>query len=238
MNTDEAGRSAHVLGELVGLSLRSVSDCPMEFNLQPESVIRAHALSKRRPYIIMAGVCALLMLAGFWFYYWRAANVETEVSKTVDSRIAVLQPIANHYEKVKTELKKQVADAAPFQAAVADRDYWNKVLTDLNSRLPQKLIWITSFQPGYFTGAYPAVKFTPAEPGVAPTAKERLGVAVQGLYLVLDARGSQVVTDFVNNLKGSPYVDPEVQSTTQPGGNSWDYGFELNLYLKAPFKLQ
>ena len=81
VNMTDAGKSAHVLGELVGLSLRSVSDCPMELNLRPVSVIKAHDLAKRRPYIIMAGVCALLILAGLWASYWQAANVEGDVSK-------------------------------------------------------------------------------------------------------------------------------------------------------------
>src|SRR4029077_656634 len=33
--TQELSRSAHLLGELVGLALRTVTACPMELNLQP-----------------------------------------------------------------------------------------------------------------------------------------------------------------------------------------------------------
>ncbi len=72
VNGEDAGKSAHVLGELVGLALRSVSDCPMELSLRPESVIRAESLSKRRPYILLSGISVLLAMAGFIFYYWHA----------------------------------------------------------------------------------------------------------------------------------------------------------------------
>src|SRR5205823_7686812 len=36
----ELARSEHLLGEVVGLALRSVSSCPMELNLLPRNVVR------------------------------------------------------------------------------------------------------------------------------------------------------------------------------------------------------
>ena len=50
---DVAG-SAHLLGELVGLALRSVTVSPMELNLRPASVVRRQDLEKRRPFFIAA----------------------------------------------------------------------------------------------------------------------------------------------------------------------------------------
>src|SRR5437762_11399220 len=48
----QIARSAHLLGELVGLGLRAVASCPMELNLRPASVIRAHEVERRRPFLI------------------------------------------------------------------------------------------------------------------------------------------------------------------------------------------
>src|SRR5712692_6115436 len=44
-------RSAHRLGELVGLARRPVKAGTMELNLRPASVVRAQALEKRRPFL-------------------------------------------------------------------------------------------------------------------------------------------------------------------------------------------
>src|SRR5439155_24998001 len=52
--TLEVTRSAYLLGEVVGLALRSVTTCPMELNLLPASVVRRQELEKRRPFIIVA----------------------------------------------------------------------------------------------------------------------------------------------------------------------------------------
>ena len=64
ISQDEISRSAHRLGELVGLALRATNECPMEMNLRPMKVIRRQELAKRRPYLIMAGIAVLAALAG------------------------------------------------------------------------------------------------------------------------------------------------------------------------------
>lgn len=236
VNGEEAGKSAHVLGELVGLSLRSVTDCPMELSLRPESVIRAQTLAKRRPYILLSGVCVLLIMAGFWLYYWKAEQVAAGMKDVVTKRMAPLQAIATKMDGIKKDLKSQADSAAPFEEAVNDREYWIKVISDLNSRLPQKLIWVTSFQPGYFSGTFPDVKFTPAEAGKPAPPKTKFGVSVRGLYIDLGTgEGQSVVYTFVNNLKSSPYIElPETQEVHPAMGDTWDNQYQLNIYLKAP----
>src|SRR5437899_1041587 len=62
--TLEVTRSAHLLGEVVGLALRSITTCPMELNLLPASVVRRQELEKRRPFFIVAAACFLLALVG------------------------------------------------------------------------------------------------------------------------------------------------------------------------------
>jgi hypothetical protein len=67
--------SAHLLGELVGLALRSVTACPMELSLLPASVVRRQELERRRPFFIAAAACVVLAMLGWSIYYTRAAQV-------------------------------------------------------------------------------------------------------------------------------------------------------------------
>src|SRR3954471_7444297 len=57
---NELMRSAHLLGELVGLALRSVTTCPMELNLRPQSVVRRQEIERRRPHLVLAAACFVL----------------------------------------------------------------------------------------------------------------------------------------------------------------------------------
>ena len=51
----EVARSAHLLGELTGLALRSATTCPMELNLRPQSVVRRQEMERRRPLLRARG---------------------------------------------------------------------------------------------------------------------------------------------------------------------------------------
>ncbi len=51
----DVARSAHLLGELVGLALRSVTVCPVELNLRPANVVLRQDLEKRRDILYRSG---------------------------------------------------------------------------------------------------------------------------------------------------------------------------------------
>src|SRR5581483_3243512 len=140
VNLEEAGKSAHVLGELVGLSLRSMSECPMELNLQPASVVKAHKLAQKRPYIVLAGLCVLLSLAGWWLYFQRATQVESAVIGELQQKIAPLKQKETQFQNTRKEIQAAQATAAPFIEAVNERGYWVAILDELNARLPERYV--------------------------------------------------------------------------------------------------
>ena len=139
----EISQSAHLLGELVGLALRTATTCPMELNLRPEAVVRRHELEKRRPYFVLAAACFILALIGWGIYYTRAAHVTQRATERLQEKIDVMHVAEAQLDK----LKKQVASidslATPLIAAINDRSFWLEILEDLNTRLPKEDIWIT-----------------------------------------------------------------------------------------------
>src|SRR6266581_33980 len=84
---DQVARSAHLLGELVGLALRNITTCPMELNLRPVSVIRTQKFEERRPFLVMAAVCFLLGVLGWAFYLARAAALKGKVSDALQVKV-------------------------------------------------------------------------------------------------------------------------------------------------------
>ena len=81
-------QSAHLLGELVGLALRSTTTCPMELNLRPASVVRRQELEKRRPFFVLAAACFVLGLLGWGAYYYaRGAQVERNATERLQEKV-------------------------------------------------------------------------------------------------------------------------------------------------------
>ena len=252
----DVARSAHLLGELVGLALRSVAACPMELNLRPANVVRRHDLEKRQPFFIAAAACILLALLGWSAYYTRAAQVAQQTGQALRQKNDTMRVAEGQLEKLKKQITALNDTATPLITAVNDRNFWPQILEQLNSRLPQSDIWITELAAtsgGKLLGvsekrAAESASTSPPTPAQGPAVKAATsagidGINVRGLYL-WNPKQQEIVVDYLRNLANSPLfaVDtktPErfIKSNSVPNDIEWAFPFELQLTLKKPVKM-
>jgi type IV pilus assembly protein PilM len=249
--------SAHLLGELVGLALRSVTACPMELSLLPASVVRRHELERRRPFLIAAAACVVLAMLGWSIYYTRAAQVTRETAVLIQQKNVSMRGAETQLDKLKKQITSLDSVATPLISATNDRDFWPQILEDLNARLPEADIWITELgatSGGKLLGAgekrvgetTPAT--APPVSGAATKAaasgtKSIDGILVRGLYLY-NPKQQEIVVDYLRNLASSPFfvVDPKtpervIKSNSVPNDTEWAFPYELQLTLRKPVKL-
>jgi type IV pilus assembly protein PilM len=256
-STPDTTRSAHLLGELVGLALRSVAVCPMKLNLLPASVVRRQELEKRRPFFIAAVACILLALLGWSAYYTRAAQVAQQTAQTMRQKNDSMHGAEAQLDKLKKQITALDNIATPLITAVNDRNFWPQILEDLNARLPEADIWITELAAtsgGKLLGApekragetapapTPTVAGSPAKGGAA-AGKVIDGIMVRGLYLY-NPKQQEIVVDYLRNLAKSPFfvIDPKtpertIKSNSVPNDMEWAFPYELQLPLRKPVKL-
>ncbi len=256
-STPDVTRSAHLLGELVGLALRSVAVCPMKLNLLPASVVRRQDLEKRRPFFIAAAACILLALLGWSAYYTRAAQVAQQTAQTMRQKNDSMRGPEAQLDKLKKQITALDNIATPLITAVNDRNFWPQILEDLNTRLPEADIWITELAAtsgGKLLGApekragetapapTPIVAGSPAKGGAA-AGKVIDGIMVRGLYLY-NPKQQEIVVDYLRNLAKSPFftIDPRtpervIKSNSVPNDTEWAFPYELQLMLRKPVKL-
>ena len=240
-------RDAHLLGELIGLGLRVGNACPMELNLRPASVAKAREMEARRPYLAMAGVSLLLILTAGWLYFQQAATVQESVLERVKQKVATLQGVENQFKVLREEIKNKQAAIAPLTEAVADREYWVKLIDDVNSRLPARWIWITSMEPTLVkvkqkaSPPAPGGNARPATDAQAPQPKPVL--VIKGLYLA-NPEKIGVLDQFVKALAASPFFAFDINQTKEvvPVRNpqtttEWSFEYELDLPLKKAVSL-
>ena len=256
-STPDVTRSAHLLGELVGLALRSVAVCPMKLNLLPDSVVRRQDLERRRPFFIAAAACILLALLGWSAYYTRAAQVAQQTAQTMRQKNDSMRGPEAQLDKLKKQITALDNIATPLITAVNDRNFWPQILEDLNTRLPEADIWITELAAtsgGKLLGApekragetapapTPIVAGSPAKGGAA-AGKVIDGIMVRGLYLY-NPKQQEIVVDYLRNLAKSPFftIDPRtpervIKSNSVPNDTEWAFPYELQLMLRKPVKL-
>jgi len=247
--------SAHLLGELVGLALRSVTVCPMELSLLPASVVRRQELERRRPFFIAAAACVVLAMLGWSIYYTRAAQVTQKTTALIQQKNASMRGAETQLDKLKKQITALDSVATPLISATNDRDFWPQILEDLNARLPQADIWITELAAtsgGKLLGAgekrVGETATAPPPSGPAPKAaaastKSIDGILVRGLYLY-NAKQQEIVVDYLRNLASSPFfvIDPKtpervIKSNSVPNDTEWAFPYELQLTLRKPVKL-
>ena len=253
----EVAHSGHLLGELVGLALRTTSACPMELNLRPASVVRRQELEKRRPFFVMAAACFIFALLGWGFYYARGAQVVRRTTAELQDRInAPMRAAEAKIDNLRKQANSLDSLATPLISAINDRFFWVEVLEDLNSRLPKEDIWITDLLPT--SGGKPigvdekAIAAFGSTPTPAPTsarsgARAEAGPAIDGIFVrglyLFNPKQQEVVVDYFRNLVGSPFynLDPNNQARfikpTTPDNTEWAFPYELRLDLKKPVKL-
>jgi type IV pilus assembly protein PilM len=253
----DVARSAHLLGELVGLALRSVTVCPVELNLRPAIVVRRHDVEKRRSFFIAAAACVLVALLGWSFYYTRAAQVAEQTAQTIRQKNDTMRVAETQLDKLKKQITALDNTATPLIAAVNDRNFWPQILDELNSRLPVSDIWITELAAtsgGKLLGppekrAGQAAPTPPPAPPAGPKGKAGAGgnvidgINVHGLYLY-NPKQQEIVVDYLRNLAKSPLfaIDartPErfIKSNAVPDENEWAFPYELQLTLRKPVKM-
>jgi type IV pilus assembly protein PilM len=260
VDTSDVAHSAHLLGELVGLALRSAMTCPMELNLRPAGVVRTQELTRRRPFLILAAACFILGLLGWGIYYKRAAAVERHANERLAEKVDTMRRISSQMDNVRKQTTALDSVAKPLSAAINDRSFWPEIIEDLNARLPKEHIWITELvamsggrpvgggtlrgSGGVESAPAPTIAPSPARPGAPAKPAEPAidGVFVRGLYLY-NPKQQEVVVDYFRNLVDSPYfaIDPNNQAKvirpTTPTNTEWAFPYELRLDLKKPMTL-
>jgi len=255
---DTTARSAHLLGELVGLALRTATTCPMELNLRPASVVRRQELEKRRPFFVIAAACFILALLGWGTFYTRAAQVARGRTEQLQEKVGTMRAVDARLDKLRKQTASLDSLATPLIEAINDRSFWLEILEDLNARLPKEDIWITELAP--MSGGKPIgvgekriAELTPSPAPISPpVAKSKTkpelgspvidGIFVRGLYL-FNPKQQEVVVDYFRNLVGSPFfnLDPKNQARymkpTTPNNTEWAFPYELRLDLRKPVKL-
>lgn len=135
VNLEELSRVAHGLGEVVGLGLRNLANCPVEMNLMPESTLRWQALNQKKPYFVATVVflVAVLFVIGFLFNKL-AANKDVEKAK-LQPQVDMLSHKSETFKKAYASLEKSQKQAGEISGWLSQRFYWADFMSEMRQAL-------------------------------------------------------------------------------------------------------
>src|SRR6202012_4596832 len=135
VNLEELSRVAHGLGEVVGLGLRNLANCPVEMNLMPESTLRWQALNQKKPYFAATVISLAIVLFAIGFLFNAIAGNKEKAAADMQPQIMEKQAKYDKFDKEYKGLQKSKTQAQQITTYMQDRFYWADVMTDLRLAL-------------------------------------------------------------------------------------------------------
>jgi type IV pilus assembly protein PilM len=162
VSLEELARVAHSLGEVVGLGLRNLAQCPVEMNLMPESTLRWRTFNEKKPYFFFTLLSLVAVAGAVGFLFQQLANAKEKHIKDLEPKITELTVTSQSFTSAYNKLQQAKAQSSQIASLIDARYYWGDVISEIRAALiraedasKQKLsaqrpgvevgIWIESF---------------------------------------------------------------------------------------------
>ena len=257
VNLEELARVAHSLGEVVGLGLRNLANCPVEMNLMPESTLRWRAFNEKKPYFLATIFLLALVAGAIGFLFQELASAKEKESSDLDPQVASIQSKVDRMGQVYKRLQDTLGEANQITTWMEDRYYWGNVFSELRRvliRSEDEIKKKYSVQkPGMEAGIWveqmtlgaEAASTTPAAGGTSgATPDQNAGITLVcravDLSGVDSAANNEIVYAVERELKNAPVFDPKtVQPSPQlsPVDANGTFTFTITVSPQNPLKL-
>ena len=264
LNLEELAQVAHSLGEVVGLGLRNLANCPVEMNLMPDSTLRWRAFDEKKPYF-MATIFLLALVAGaIGFLFQKLATAKEKEHGDLEPQAQVINSKVTQMKTANDRLQTALGQVNQITAWMEGRYYWGNIMAEFRGALirseeevrkkyvAQKPslevgIWIEQMTMGTAPSSAFAAPAAPADNGAAQSPLDQTNAitlvcrAVDLTQMDAAADNTEIVYAVERELKAAPVFDPKlVQSAAQisPVDANGTFTFTITVTPQNPLKLQ
>src|SRR5213080_4746292 len=99
IDLEELAKVAHSFGEVVGLGLRNLAQCPVELNLIPKTIRSKQAFSAKKPYFVATVVSLILVVFAIGYFFIKTADIKRDSLAELQGKLEPLQKKAEEMDK-------------------------------------------------------------------------------------------------------------------------------------------
>jgi len=267
VSLEELSKVAHSLGEVVGLGLRNLANCPVELNLMPDSTLRWQAFNQKKPYFLATLYSLVLVSFAAGFAFQELADSKEKDAADLEPKVEAMQQRMMELHQAldqRDTVKSQVDQVTTW---MVDRYYWGDKLRQMREALirsendvvaklskqktnVQAGVWIEQMttmgtppppvNPDNGNGAPPPAP--DGMSGAAPGEIDTISLVCSAVSLAgLDPSADQEIAFAVEDeLKKCPAFDPrttQISTQISPVGPDDTFTFGVTVSLQNPFKL-
>ncbi|MEW6159484.1 MAG: type IV pilus assembly protein PilM [Verrucomicrobiota bacterium] len=239
INLEDLAKYAHAFGELVGLGLRNVAQCPVELNLVPKSIRKRQQFDQKKPYFIATIFSLVLVVFAYGWFYGKIASVESASLQDVEQELDPLQRNADVLQQHETQVKRIKDEIDAFTEYAKMRFFWGDLLSEVRTVLVKTEE--TMKQPGLDVGVWIESLGTNLQASQAPTITSTEEEAPRATPFMMDPRlmaryfphlmkGQTPAGEGESAVEAPPPPVPGSTTTSETSTNQLD---TINLKLRA-----
>jgi len=135
IDLEELAKVAHSFGEVVGLGLRNLAQCPVELNLVPKSIRGKQAFNQKKPYFIATIASVILVVFGVGVFYNQIAGIKRASLEQLNPPLEQLTKKAEEMDKQNNLLKRAQQEVDVYTGYLKDRFFWAEALVEMRNLL-------------------------------------------------------------------------------------------------------
>jgi type IV pilus assembly protein PilM len=135
INLEELARVAHSLGEVVGLGLRNLAQCPVELNLMPDSTLKWQSFNQKKPYLIATVFSMVAVIAAIGLLFDKLAAGKRDAKNRLHEQITPEESKKARFTSALNDLKKRQKENDQIVEWLNQRYYWADVMSELRNVL-------------------------------------------------------------------------------------------------------
>jgi type IV pilus assembly protein PilM len=262
VNLEELARVAHSLGEVVGLGLRNLANCPVEMNLMPDSTLRWRAFNEKKPYFLATIFLLALVAGAIGFLFQELATAKERENESLGPQAQAMNENVSKMQQANGNKQDAQSKVDQITSLMEARYYWGDIVVELRRALirseeeirkkysAQKAgmeagIWIEQMRMGNAMAPASAMPAAGGDTAAAQPAPAQSGAitlicrAVDLTQMDPTADNTEIVYAVVNGIKASPVFDPKtVQSAAQisPVEANGTFTFTITVTPQNPLK--
>src|SRR5213593_38572 len=137
IDLEELAKVAHSFGEVVGLGLRNVAQCPVEMNLMPKSSLKRQQFNQKKPYFIATVFSLVAVVLAYGWFYAKIADIKRDSLARINEKVEPLKQKQAELQVEHGKLKKLNQESDQLTEWMEQRFFWPDVLTELRRLLMQ-----------------------------------------------------------------------------------------------------
>ncbi len=131
IDIEDLAKVAHGFGEIVGLGLRNMAQCPVELNLVPKSILKRQQFDQKKPYFIAAVFSLILVVFAYGWFFDRVREVKASSLEEIKRQLEPLETKEKDIQKQEADIKNVKEQTDALIERVKMRLFWPDVLSEL-----------------------------------------------------------------------------------------------------------